>query len=184
MKLTQAERIARAKKIREEKERVQKENTDRYLNSSNYRIQKLITLIFVAYAIITFIPIEPRVFAKEETVMYVDNTMGTNTSRVITITTDQGNDYLIQGRSMGKHAFSVGDQIISMRNLLYKTRDIVHVKYEWMYPIDKQLGLLIFFTALTVVMIICILSRDYRIERGFYMVTLVNSILFYFYLES
>jgi hypothetical protein len=184
MKLSREERIKRAQRIREEKELFNKENKERYLQSLDFKIQKIISLIFTAYLLITFIPYEPSFLCKTEFVRDIDNRLGSSTGRVIYITTNLGNEYQIFGRVMGKHAFRLGDEIISRKNILLKTRNIVHLKYGIYYPIDKQLGLLIFFAALVIVMVILLVSKDYRMEKPFYTIILGAFVLFALYLDT
>lgn len=184
MKLTKEERIKRAHRIRAEKEQFIRENHELYLQSSSFKIQKIITIVFSFYLLITLIPYEPEFLNSTEFVRNIDNRLGDNTSRVVYITTNLGNQYQIYGRTMGKHAFSLGDEIISRRNILFKTRNIIHTKYNVYYPIDKQLGLLIFFTAVTIVMVILILSKDFRMNRPFYFIIAGACSLFILYLNT
>lgn len=184
MKLSREERIKRAQKIREEKELLEKESKERYLQSFHFKVQKIITLVFSAYLLITFIPYEPEFLQKTEFVRDIDNRLGSNSGRIVYVTTNLGNEYQIFGKVMGTHAFSLGDELISRRNILFKTRNIVHLKYNIYYPIDKQLGLLIFFTAVVVVMIILLVSKDYRMEKPFYGIIVFAFLLFAFYLDT
>jgi len=184
MKFSREERIKRAQRIRSKKELFNKENKGRYLQSFSFKSQKTITLVFSTYLLITFIPYYPQFLYKTEFIRDIDNRLGSNTGRIIYITTNLGNEYQVFGKVMGKHAFSLGDEIISRRNIVFKTRNIVHLKYDIYYPIDKQLGLLIFLTALVVVMVVLLLSRDYRMERAFYFIIFGAFILSVFYLDA
>ncbi|MES2763242.1 MAG: hypothetical protein V4677_13600 [Bacteroidota bacterium] len=181
-KLTLQERIKRAAKIREGKEKANTKKTAEYTQSHSFKVNKIIAFFFAAYILVTLIPYYPSFFSTQEIVtssnFYLDR--GT----IIYIHTDKNSEYEIKGTTMGSHAFHEGDTIISRKNLVYKIKNIYHKKYAFSYPLDKQLYLLILFASFTTVLIIMVLSKDYRMERFHTNITLITIIFFLIYLTS
>lgn len=181
-KLNQDERIARANKIRQEKEKVHAENSERYLNGIQLKIKNGFTLFFFIYILISFIPFYPEVFNEEQTVTFSDYYRVPKFGPVITISTNHSNSYKVAGKNMDNHSFHVGDTVITRKNILFKTKLICHKKYGLSYPIDKLFGMTLLLIILELVLIILLLSKDYRIELVYNLFVVVQFIVFLIYL--
>lgn len=183
-KLTLQERIKRATKIREGKEKANAEMTAAYVQSNSYKTKKLITIFLSCYVLLTLIPYYPSFFDTQEIVRFNDYYGAGRAGNIIVIETDKGNEYEIKGSIMGSHAFHNGDVIVSQKNMLYKTKAIYHIKYQLSYPIDKQIVLFILVASLTLVLIIMMASKDYRTDRAYTNITLATFGFLIFYLTS
>jgi hypothetical protein len=183
-KLTVQERIKRATKIREGKEKANVEMTAAYVQSNSYKLKKLITISLSCYVLLSLIPNYPSFFDTQEIVTFNDYYGAGRAGNIIVIDTDQGNEYEIKGSIMGSHAFHTCDTIISQKNLIYKTKAIYHKKYQLNYPIDKQIVLLTLVASLTLVLIMMLVLKDYRTDRAYTNITLATLGFLIFYIST
>lgn len=167
MKLSVEERIKRANNIRQEKENKHRENIELYRVGNEFRIQKVLTFLFVSYVLISLLPVYPNIFKKVERVIFNSYYIAPKFGPVIVMSTDAGNDYKINGKEMGERAFHNGDTIIAVKNVLYKTRKLYHKNYKVYYSANYSNALLILLIITGIMLILLLLFKDYKL-RFFY----------------
>jgi len=149
---------------------------------------KIVAIVLTAYVVISFLPVSRESSKQTEIVTehhyqkYSSFTKrGSREGNLIFITTNKGNHYEFEGRDLGSRSFAINDTIESVKNLLFKTTGVNHLKYDAYYPINGSNTLLFFLAGLCVVMLIFWLSDEKKNIAGYNMATLIAIVLFLIY---
>jgi hypothetical protein len=187
--MTLTQRIQRAAEIRAGRALVATESKAAYKKSKYTVFNKFVTVLMLIFTIISFLPVTNQKLNQTEIVteqhyetVTTRSRTGSRTDNLIFISTNKGNNYEFDGKTMGHYGFTVNDTIESVKNLLHKTTGVNLLKSNIYFPLGRSNGFLDLLRALSFVLLIYWLLNNYKYATFYGTITFTTIALLLYYM--